>query len=83
MSLLREYIYDNNVRKLGSVFNFAMDATKPPESQTPLLEGDAAEGSNCSHCLNGKEITINAMDVTAVKLLLSNNRTVALGITHS
>jgi len=62
MSLLREYIYDNNVRKLGSAFNFVMDATKPPESQTPLLEGDAAEGSNCSHSLHGKEIKINAMD---------------------
>ena len=53
-----------------------MDATKPPP---PLLESEAAESSNSSHCLNGKEITINAMDVTAVNLVLSKNGTVVLG----
>ena len=54
-------------------------ATKPPESQTPLLESEAAESSNCSHCLNGKEITINAMDMEAVNVVLSNNRTTIVG----
>lgn len=57
-----------------------MDATtKLPESQTPLLESEAAESSNSSHCLNGKEITINAMDATAVNLVLRKNGTVVLG----
>jgi len=58
-----------------------MNATKPPESQTRLLEGKAA-GSNCSHCLNGKEteeITINAMDMETVNLVLSNNTTAIVG----
>jgi len=64
---------------LGSVFNLAMDATKPPESQTPLLESEAVESSNCSHCLNGQEITINTMDVTALNLVLRNNRTTIVG----
>ena len=69
----------SNVRKLGSEFTCNMDATRPPESRTTLLESEAAEISNCSHCLNGKEITIDAMDMTAVNLVLTKNGTVVLG----
>ena len=71
----------NNVRKLRSEFACNMDATKPRESQTPLLEREASkiESSNCSHRLNGKEITINAMDITAVNLVLNKNGTVVFG----
>jgi len=56
-----------------------MDGTKPPESQTPVLEREAAESCNCSHCLNGKEITINAMGMTDLNLVLSNNGTTIVG----
>lgn len=53
----------------------AMDATK----QAPQLESEAAESSNCSHCLDGKQVTINAMDVTAVNLELKNITTTVVG----
>jgi len=58
-----------------------MNATKTPESQTRLFEGEAA-GSNCSHCLNGQEteeITINAMSMETVYVVLRNNRTAIVG----
>ena len=43
------------------------------------LQSEAAESSNCSHCLNGNQVIINAMDASAVKLVLRNNRTAVVG----
>lgn len=56
-----------------------MDNTKPPESQTPLQGSEAAETSSSSFCLKGNELTVNAMGMTKVKLVLSNNRTTVVG----
>jgi len=53
----------------------AMDNTKPLESQ----ESEAAETSSSSFCLKGNELTINALDMTNLKLVLSNNRTTVVG----
>ena len=56
-----------------------MDNTKPPESQTPPQESEAAETRSCSFCLKGNELTVNAMGMTNLKLVLSNNRTTVVG----
>ena len=77
---IREHLRLEQCRKtLENVFNLAMDSTKPPESQTPVLESEAAESSNCSYCFKGKELTINVMDMDKVNLVLSDIRTTVIG----
>ncbi|KAJ7319451.1 hypothetical protein OS493_036217 [Desmophyllum pertusum] len=58
--------------------------SQPPESQEPRRESEATESNNaldvnCSKCFNRQQVNINAMDVTAVNIVLNNNRTMVLG----
>lgn len=59
-----------------------MNTTKRPESQELQSENQGNEGSvHCSECFNGQQANMNldAMNVTAVNILLCNNKTAIVG----
>lgn len=58
----------------------ATNKAKPPAPQELQLENEVTEGStNCSDCFTGQQVNINAMNATAVNVVLSKNRTTVIG----